>query len=144
MGLSQDLQVCDGYLPVWLSHHSCVISCYFLMFLFCLYGYYAYTCVCIQLSMLGAQRNQKGGIGFPVELEFQTITTMRVLGIEGARNWTLLLCKSSQCWRLSHTGCGLLYFLLWKRRTSRIWKLWLSSMERGIIENILVQVINKI
>lgn len=81
MGLSQDLQVCDGYLPVWLSHHSCVISCYFLMFLFCLYGYYAYTCVCTQLSMLGAQRNQKGAIGFPVELEFQTIPTMRVLGI---------------------------------------------------------------
>lgn len=48
------------------------------MFLFCLYGYF----VCTELGMLSAQRNQKGGIGFPVELEFQTITTMRVLGIE--------------------------------------------------------------
>lgn len=75
MGLSQDLQVCDGYLPVWLSHHSCVINCYVLMFLFCSHEYFAHTCVCTQLGMLGAPKKPKGGIGFPLELEFQIIPT---------------------------------------------------------------------
>lgn len=51
------------------------------MFLFCLHGYFAHTCVCTQLGMLGTPKKPKGGIGFPLELEFQIISTMRVLGI---------------------------------------------------------------
>lgn len=51
------------------------------MFLFCSHEYFAHTCVCTQLGILGAPKKTKGGIGFPLELEFQIIPTMRVLGI---------------------------------------------------------------
>lgn len=63
------------------SHHSWVINCYFFNVFILFVWVFCHTCVCIQLGLLGAPKKPKGGIGFPLELEFQIITTMRVLGI---------------------------------------------------------------